>query len=159
MPSTEGYDGLMAYSTWVVALLPAALAGLLSCGGPAAGPPPETEVRMVEEELHGVTVQDPYRWLEDGESPETRQWIQQQSAYSARYLDQVASRERIRRRMEEILRSGSISTPVEAGGSYFYSRRADDQDQPVVYMRQGIRGEDRVLLDPNAMGGDTTFRA
>ena len=111
---------------------------------------------MVEEELHGVKLRDPYRWLEDGESPESRQWIQQQSAYSARYLDQVASRERIRTRMEEILRSGSISTPVEAGGRYFYSRRADDQDQPVVYMRQGLRGEDQTLLDPNEIGEDGT---
>ncbi len=111
---------------------------------------------MVEEELHGVTVQDPFRWLEDGESPESRQWVRKQSAYSAKYLDQVASRERIRTRMTQILRSGSISTPVEAGGRYFYSRRDDDQDQPVVYMRESVRGEDEALLDPNAMGGDGT---
>ena len=52
--------------------------------------------------------------------------------------------------------SGSVSTPVEAGGRYFYSRRDGDQDQPVVYVREGLDGEDRALLDPNAMSDDGT---
>jgi prolyl oligopeptidase len=139
-----------------VTVLLALLNGWIGCGGPVAGPPPVTEVRMVEEELHDVKVQDPFRWLEDGESPESRQWVEEQSAYWAKYLDQVASRDRIRTRMAEILGSGSISTPVEAGGRYYYSRREGGQDQPVVYMREGLHGEDRALLDPNAMSSDGT---
>ena len=111
---------------------------------------------MVEEELHGVKVQDPYRWLEDGDSTESRQWIEIQANYSARYLDQIPDRASIHARMAEILGSGSISTPVEAGGRYFYSRRGGDQNQPVVYMREGIDGESRALLDPNSMSADGT---
>lgn len=130
--------------------------GLIGCSGPALGPPPPSEARMVEEDLHGVRVQDPYRWLEDAESAESREWIDAQSAYSRGYLDQLPARDRIRTRMAEILNSGSISTPVEAGGRYFYSRREGGQDQPVVYMREGLDGEDQVLLDPNGMSTDGT---
>ena len=111
---------------------------------------------MVEEQLHGVAIQDPYRWLEDGDSPDTDHWIESQVAYTGAYLDQLPAREGIRKRMAEILSSGSISTPREAGGRYFYSRRSGDQDQPVVYMREGVGGEDRELLDPNGMSSDGT---
>ncbi len=130
--------------------------GFVTCGGPPPGPPSVTEVRMVEEVLHGVTVQDPYRWLEDGESAETRQWVASQVEYTNGYLEQFPTRERVRVRMTEILASGTISTPREAGGRYFYSRRAGTQDQPVTYMREGPDGEDRVLLDPNGMDDDGT---
>ena len=111
---------------------------------------------MIEEELHGVTVQDPYRWLEEADSAESQAWIDAQSAYSSSYLGRLPSREAIRMRIAEILGSGSISTPVEAGGRYFYSRRDGSQDQPVVYMRETLDGEDRALLDPNGMSNDGT---
>ncbi len=130
--------------------------GLLGCGRPGLGPPPETEVLMVEENLHGVAVADPYRWLETGDAPETRRWIEAQSAYGRAYLDGLPEREAIRERMAAILAAGSISAPVESGGRYFYSWREGDQNQPVVYVREGREGEDRELLDPNAMSEDGT---
>ena len=111
---------------------------------------------MVDENLHGVMVQDPYRWLEDGDSDDTQRWIEVQARHSGRYLERLPTRESIRKRMTEILGSGSISTPTEAGGRYFYSRRDGDQDQPVVYMREGPDGADRALLDPNGMSTDGT---
>ncbi len=134
----------------------AAMKLVSGCGGPAIGPPPDTEIRMIEEEIHGVNVQDPYRWLEESDTTETRDWISEQSAYSRSYLDSLPMREAIRQRMAEILASGSISTPTEAGGRYFYSRRSGDQDQPVVFMRNGLDGDEQVLLDPNSMSTDGT---
>lgn len=129
---------------------------LTGCISPSAGPPPPTEVRMIVDELHGVEVPDPYRWLEDGDSLETRQWVEGQVSYTSQYLDALPEREAIRKRMKEILSSGSVTTPREAGGRYFYSRRQGDQDQPVLYMREGLNGSDKVLLDPNTMSGDGT---
>ena len=111
---------------------------------------------MVEEQIHGVTVRDPYRWLEESDTPDASEWIRGQAAYARTYLDSQPTRGAIRARMAEILASGSVSTPTEAGGRYFYSRRSDDQNQPVVYMRAGLDGEDQVLLDPNAMSSDGT---
>ncbi len=111
---------------------------------------------MIEEDLHGVKVQDPYRWLEESDTAEARAWIDAQSNYSRGYLESLPMREAVRTRMAEILSSGSLSTPAEAGGRYFYSRREGDQDQPVVYMREALHGADRALLDPNSMSGSGT---
>ena len=111
---------------------------------------------MVEEQIHGVTVQDPYRWLEESDTPEASEWIRDQASYARTYLETLPTREGIRARMTEILASGYVSVPTEAGGRYFYSRRSDKQNQPVVYMRTGLDGEDQVLLDPNSMSSDGT---
>ncbi len=138
------------------ALLAVAAAAFVHCGGPSAGPPPPSAMRMVEETLHGVAVQDPYRWLEDADSPESKAWIAEQTAYSRAYLDSVPQRDALRKRMAEVLGSGSISTPAGAGGRYFYSKKTGSQNQPIVYMREGLDGRDRALLDPNTMSEDGT---
>ena len=137
-------------------LLAAALVAFLHCGGPSAGPPPSSAVLMVEETLHGVAVADPYRWLEDAESAESQDWIARQTAYSRAYLDSLPRRAAIRGRLTEIFGAESISTPTGAGGRYFYSKETGGRNQPVVYMREGLDDEDRVLLDPNAMSEDGT---
>ena len=129
---------------------------MVGCGGAHLAPPPETEVKVIEEKLHGVTVQDPYRWLEDSEDAAVQRWVQDQARYTRNYLDGLPSREALSKRMEQILASGSISTPVEAGGRYFYARREGEQNQPVVYMRAGLEGADHALLDPNMMSADGT---
>ena len=152
----RGYDRRMRSGILTLAACAAAWIGAFSCGDAALGPPPATEVRMVEEQIHGVTIQDPYRWLEESETPEASEWIRDQATYARTYLDTLPTREGIRARMTEILASGFVSTPTEAGGRYFYSRRSDDQNQPVVYMRTGLDGEDQVLLDPNSMSSDGT---
>ncbi len=135
------------------------LLGLAGCGGQRVADPPETEVRMIEETLHGVTVQDPYRWLEDAEDPAVQGWISAQAGHTRAYLDSLPTRAAVAKRMTELLSAGSVSPPVEAGGRYFYSRREGGQNQPVVYMREGLDGEDRKLLDPNSMStaGTTTI--
>ena len=152
----SGYDSNMVEKP-LVYIAPLAIAvGIMGCGNSELQPPPETAIKMVEETLHGVMVQDPYRWLEDSESPEVRDWIEQQVTYSSDYLQQLKHREQLQKRMAEILASGSIISPVEAGGRYFYARRAGEQDQPVVYMREGLDESDHVLLDPNTMSDDGT---
>ena len=118
--------------------------------------PPETRVEPLEETLHGVAVADPYRWLEDESSPETESWVHGQSAYSRSFLDALPGRAKIRQRLTEVLGTGSVTRPEEAAGRYFYSKKQGDQNQPVVYVREGAGGEDRVLLDPNEMGTDGT---
>lgn len=151
----RGYDRPMLYWARIAIGTLVGTMALVGCGG-ARPDPPHTEVRMVEEEMHGIRVPDPYRWLEDGESSETRQWITEQTAYTSSYFGDVPERAGIRERMVEILGAGSISIPVEAGGRYFYSRREGEQNQPVVYFRDGVNGEERPLLDPNSMSSDGT---
>ena len=70
---------------------------------PALTPPPSTAAEPVTETLHGVLITDPFRWLEDQNSPRTRQWIEEQIRYARTYLDGLPGRERIRERIRELL--------------------------------------------------------
>jgi prolyl oligopeptidase len=106
--------------------------------------------------LHGERVADPYRWLEDGDHPETRAWTAAQNALTAAYLARVPARARIRERLEGLLAIGSLSVPTPARGRYFYQYRDGRQNQPVLYVRDGADGPDRVLLDPNQLDAEGT---
>jgi prolyl oligopeptidase len=101
--------------------------------------------------LHGEPIADPYRWLEDGESPETRAWTERQNALTETYLAAVPGRETIRRRLDDLLAIGALGVPEPVTGRYFYLRRDGRQNQPVLYLRHGVHGADRVVLDPNAL--------
>lgn len=112
---------------------------------------PPTRSDNVVEVLHGEQVADPYRWLENGDSPDTQAWTAAQNAATRDYLDAVPARRAIRNRLEQLLTIGAISAPTPARGRYFYQRRDGSQNQPVLYVRDGVGGADRVLLDLNAM--------
>lgn len=112
--------------------------------------PPAHTVDVVEV-LHGEPIPDPYRWLENGDDPDTRAWTERQNALTEAYLAGVAGRETIRRRLDELLAIGALSVPTPARGRYFYQRRDGRQNQPVLYVRDGIEGEDRVAIDPNTL--------
>lgn len=121
--------------------------------------PPPTRTEPVFDVLHGQKIEDRYRWLEAAESPETQQWVDDQNAYTHSLLDVVPGRERIHRRLEELLSIGNISAPVVLGTRYFYLRREGDQNQPILYVRDGRDSAERVLLDPNeeSQGGTVTL--
>jgi prolyl oligopeptidase len=112
--------------------------------------PPTLTVDAVDL-LHGEVIPDPYRWLEDGESSETRAWTEQQNAQTEAYLARVPGRQRIRLRLQELLAIGALSVPTPARGRYIYQRRDGSQNQPVLYVRDGVDGEDRVAIDLNAL--------
>jgi prolyl oligopeptidase len=121
--------------------------------------PPPTRVGSVVDTLHGVVIPDPYRWLEDQDAPETRAWIDAQNAYTDSLLGKVPGRERIAERLTELLKVDAIGTPVAREGRYFFSKRLADQDLYVIYMREGIDGEDQVLIDPHEWSEDHTISA
>jgi prolyl oligopeptidase len=117
---------------------------------------PETRRDDVKEMIHGVEIVDPYRWLEDQESPETRAWIDAQNEYTRSFIDKVPGREQLKERITELMRTERITMPIERGGRYFLSKRAADQELYVIHMRDGLDGEDRVLIDPHPMSADGT---
>ncbi len=112
---------------------------------------PLTRSANTTEVIHGETIPDPYRWLEDGESSETRLWTERQNEFTRAYLDAVPARKRIRARLEQLLGIGVLGVPTPAGGHYFYLRRDGNQNQPVLYWRRGRTGQDRTAVDPNAL--------
>jgi len=121
--------------------------------------PPVTPRHDVTEVLHGVTVTDPYRWLEDQNSPETRTWIDAQNAYTHAFLDRLPGRSAIERRLTQLQRVEVIQSPTERAGRFFFRKRSPDQEQAVIYLRQGEGGADQVLIDPNPMSVDHSTNA
>src|SRR5215470_15162539 len=117
--------------------------------------PPVARVDNVTETIHGVRISDPYRWLEEQNSPETRAWIDAENAYTQSVVDSLPGRDQIHQWIEKLLKIDTISAPrwVRAG-RYFFSKRRADQNQAVFYMREGAGGKDQVLLDPNTMSPD-----
>ncbi|MGC1171719.1 MAG: prolyl oligopeptidase family serine peptidase, partial [Candidatus Acidiferrales bacterium] len=111
-------------------------------------PPPFSDSERVTEILHGVSVTDPYRWLEDQDSPRTRNWIESQTQYARTYLDNIPGRDQIRKRIKEFLAVETYDSLQKAGTRYFFRKRLPDQEQPCIYMREGAEGEDQLLLDP-----------
>jgi prolyl oligopeptidase len=99
-----------------------------------------------------VPITDPYRWLEDQDSPRTRQWIEEQTRYARGYLDHIPSRENIRKRIREFLAVETYDSLQKVGNRYFFRKRLPVQEQPCIYMREGADGEDQLLVDPAEHG-------
>ncbi|MFQ5709157.1 MAG: prolyl oligopeptidase family protein [bacterium] len=118
--------------------------------------PPETRRDNVKEILHGVEIIDPYRWLEEQNSPETRAWIDAENAYTQSMIGTLPGRDKIEHRLTELMKIDVINRPLARHGRYFFTKRLADQDLSVIYMRQGLRGEDQVLIDPHGMSADHT---
>jgi len=136
----------------------AALAVLLFARFPSGQTlrPPDTKREVVIERLHGVEVADPYRWLEDQNSPATRAWIDAQNAYTRAVLGPLPGTDRIRARLAALMKVDTISLPTVRGSRYFFSRRTANQELPVLYVRTGTKGKDEVLIDPHPMSRDNT---
>jgi prolyl oligopeptidase len=117
--------------------------------------PPPTRLDGTVEMIHGVSVADPYRWLEDQNSPETRAWIEAQNACTQSVLRTWPGNAAIAKRLTELLKVDTIHLPSERGGRYFYSKRAASQDLFVLYMRRGTEPEE-VLVDPASLSADHT---
>ena len=124
---------------------------------PKTSKPPETKRVEVTDTLHGVTISDPYRWLEDQDSPETRKWIDDQNAYTHSIIDRYPGREDLKKQISSLLRIDTISAPSHRGHRYFFTRRKADQNLTVLYVREN--GADTVLVDPNPMTPDGSISA
>ncbi|MBI2686894.1 MAG: S9 family peptidase [Acidobacteria bacterium] len=122
----------------------------------AAAPPPESRKEGTVDVLHGVSVPDPYRWLEDQDSPETRAWLKAQIEYTNSFVHSVPRRPAIVKRLTELMRVESVEVS-HTGGYFFFLKRTPEQDQAVLIARHGEKGKDEVLIDPNAWGGSKSI--
>ncbi len=123
-------------------------------GGIELPAPPSTEKKPVTDTVAGQEITDPYRWLEDAKSPETRAWIASEVKYTDEYLSQVKIRPEIVKRLTELERVESYSTPTERRGKYFFSKRLPEENQPSIYVRKGLRGKDERLVDATRLSAD-----
>jgi prolyl oligopeptidase len=136
---------------------PRAIGLLIFSAAFSFGAPPATRIAPITETLHGVSLTDPYRWLEDQNSPETRAWITAQMSYTQAALAKVPQRTRIHGRLAELLKVDTSEGPRVRNGRYFILKRRATQDQSILYYRQGADGQDIVLVDPNPLSPDHTM--
>ena len=111
-------------------------------------PAPATPRDVVMDEYFGERVADPYRWLEKSDE-RVSAWTDAQNARTREVLDRIPERARYAARLRELLAVGLLGTPWPARGRIFHKRREGDQRQAVLYVRDGVDGRDRALVDPN----------
>jgi len=105
---------------------------------------------------HGTKVADPYRWLEDADSPETKAWIKAENKITFGYLEGIPERAPIRERLTKVWNYERLGIPEKEGGRYFYSRNTGLQPQPVLFTTTDLKVSGEVLLDPNTLSNDGT---
>ncbi|MDF3036164.1 MAG: prolyl endopeptidase, partial [Paucimonas sp.] len=126
---------------------------------PATGPAtsyPVTKKVDQQDNYHGTTVADPYRWLEDANSAETKEWVDAQNKVTQAYLAQIPNREAIKQRLTKLWNYERFSVTYKEGGRYFYNRNDGLQNQAVLYTMKSLTDKPRVLLDPNTLAADGT---
>ena len=108
------------------------------------------------DDYHGTKVADPYRWLEDDNSDETKAWVKAQNEVTFGYLKAIPQRAKIRERLEKAWNYERTGVPFEHGGKWFFNRNSGLQNQSVLHVTESLAAEARVLLDPNTLSKDGT---
>jgi prolyl oligopeptidase len=146
---------------------PAAAASITSASTNAASAPPPmptlprkypaTRTVDASDTYFGTKIADPYRWLEDGKSPEVQAWLDSQNKLARSYLDALPGRAALEKRYEQLMRIDTISAPGRAGDRYFYMKRQAEQEKSVLYWRSATdpNAPEHVLIDPNQWIGTT----
>lgn len=117
---------------------------------------PKTQKIEHSDVYHGVKVSDPYRWLEDDNSAETKAWVEAQNKVTFSYLNQIPERAKIKARLTELWNYEKYSAPFKRGAKYFYYKNDGLQNQSVLYVADSATDKGRVLLDPNKLSADGT---
>jgi prolyl oligopeptidase len=117
---------------------------------------PQARVSPQIDDLHGVGVPDPYRWLENLDSEETRAWVEAENKVTFAYLEKIEARAPIQKKLEQLWNFERYGTPWEKGGRYFFSKNDGLQNQSVYYWAPTLAAEPKLLLDPNGLSEDGT---
>ncbi len=115
---------------------------------------PETKKNEVTDDYHGVKVVDPYRWLEDDNSEETKNWVKQENKVTNAYLSSIPFREDVRKRLEELWNYPKYSSPFKKGDTYYFFKNDGLQNQAIMYRQKGLDGKPEEFLNPNTLNKD-----
>jgi prolyl oligopeptidase len=117
---------------------------------------PETKRVDQEDNYFGTIIKDPYRWLEDDNSTETKAWVKEENKVTEDYLSKIPFREKIKKKLEELWNYTKYGSPFKEGDYYYFYKNDGLQNQSVLYRQKGFETEPEVFIDPNKMSKDGT---
>lgn len=117
---------------------------------------PETKKVDTVTDYFGTKVADPYRWLEDDNSEETKTWVAEQNKVTQSYLSKIPFRDKVKKRLEELWNYPKYSSPFKEGEYYYFFKNDGLQNQSVAYRQKGLNGKPEVFIDPNKLSDDGT---
>lgn len=135
--------------------------GIIMCISTASGQNldyPKTRKIDHIDTYHGVKIADPYRWLEDDNSPETAKWVETENKVTFGYLARILYRSQVKARLERLFDYPKYSSPSQRGEYFVFSKNDGLQNQAVIYIQKGLDGKPEVLIDPNKFSADGTSR-
>ena len=138
---------------------PAPAAPPVTAAAPPAPPRlayPAAHKDATVDDYHGTQVADPYRWLENPDSPESREWIEAENKLTFGYLEKIPLRARMLKRMTELWDFEKYGVPFKEGSRYFFFRNNGLQNQSVLFTTDALGAEPRMLIDPNTLSADGT---
>ena len=115
---------------------------------------PETKKVDQVDNFFGTKVSDPYRWMEDLNSPELAEWVKQENALTEQYLSQIGMRAQFKSRITELWNYPKVSLPFREAGRLFYARNSGLQRQSAFYSRKSLGGPATLVIDPNTLSAD-----
>jgi prolyl oligopeptidase len=118
---------------------------------------PDTRKDNTVFDYAGTKVADPYNWLENADSDESKAWIEAENKLTFSYLHAIPEREKIVSKLKNLWNYERFTEPEQEGGRYFFSKNDGLQNQAVLYVSDSLNGEPRMLLDPNTLLKDGTM--
>ena len=112
---------------------------------------PATLKQDVADDYHGVKVEDPYRWLEDDNSQETKDWVKAENAVTANYLATIPFRNKVKERLEQLWNYPKYSSPFKKADYYYFFKNDGLQNQAIMYRQKGMDGQPEEFLNPNTL--------
>ncbi len=141
-------------SRWRTACVTASVCGSALLAQTLSLSYPKPHKDSVVDSYFGTKVADPYRWMEDLNSPELKRWVDAENAITLKYLDALPVRDALKMRITELYNYPRVTAPSYRGGHWFYWRNTGLQRQSVVFRRESLKGLERVVIDPNTLSPD-----
>src|SRR5574340_1195357 len=117
---------------------------------------PDTKKTDQQDDYFGTIVKDPYRWLEDDNSAETKEWVEAENKVTDEYISKIPFHKKVKERLEQMWNYPKYSSPFKEGAYYYFYKNDGLQNQAILYRQKSLTAAPEVFIDPNKMSKDGT---